>query len=259
MPTGSGPCRFGQYAPFIEGVVEKQRIPDVALFSLSGENSYSDFHGSSFTKKAWTGVVLADIMQDIYSALLACAAQRPRAMEVFWQEWSRQLGVLERGCEPPVLQEALQRSVEELARIPLRRSLAETPVILLTGEIFVRHDELSRQYIVERFAEEGFAVKVSSGMEWIYYTDWCYANGMTADDITFRQWLQLAAASDGDETPGAPPEGYHEGARAFFTTASRTWAASSTGCATSSARGSWAKRSSRWGPHSRRSSRSTAG
>jgi hypothetical protein len=28
-------------------------------------------------------------------------------------------------------------------------------------------------------------------MEWIYYTDWCYANGMTADDITVRQWLQL--------------------------------------------------------------------
>jgi len=192
MPTTSGPCRFGQYAPFIEGVVEKLRIPDVALFSLSGENSYTDFHGSSFTKKAWTGVVLADIMQDIYSALLACAEERPRAMEVFWREWSQMLGVLERGCEPTELREVLKETVTALARIPLRRSLAETPVILLTGEIFVRNDELSRQYIVERLAEEGFAVKVSSGMEWIYYTDWCYANGMTADDITFRQWLQLA-------------------------------------------------------------------
>lgn len=35
-------------------------------------------------------------------------------------------------------------------------------------------------------------MKVSSTMEWIYYTDWCYANRMTADDITVRQWLQLA-------------------------------------------------------------------
>jgi predicted CoA-substrate-specific enzyme activase len=192
MPTTSGPCRFGQYAPFIEGVVEKQRIPDVALFSLSGENSYSDFHGSSFTKKAWTGIVLADVMQDIYSALLACAAQRPRAMEVFWREWSQMLGALERGCEPTELQEALKAAVTALARIPLRRSPTEMPVILLTGEIFVRNDDLSRQFIVERLAEEGFAVKVSSGMEWIYYTDWCYANGMTADNITVRQWLQLA-------------------------------------------------------------------
>ena len=82
MPTTSGPCRFGQYAPFIEGMVEKLCIPDVALFSLSGENSYSDFQGSSFTKKAWTAVVLADVMQDVYSMLLACAADRPQAMEV---------------------------------------------------------------------------------------------------------------------------------------------------------------------------------
>ncbi|MGE5800244.1 MAG: acyl-CoA dehydratase activase-related protein, partial [Syntrophaceae bacterium] len=191
MPTTSGPCRFGQYAPFIEGVLEKQRIPDVALFSLSGENSYSDFHGSSFTKKAWTGIVLADIMQDVYSALLACAEERTRAMESFWREWSQMLGVLERGCETTGLREALKETVAALARIPLRRSPAGMPVILLTGEIFVRNDGLSRQFIVERLAEEGIIVKVSSGMEWIYYTDWCYANGMTADDITFRQWLQL--------------------------------------------------------------------
>jgi predicted CoA-substrate-specific enzyme activase len=191
MPTTSGPCRFGQYAPFIEGVVEKQRIPDVALFSLSGENSYSDFHGSSSTKKAWTGIVLADIMQDIYSALLACAGERPRAMEIFWSEWSQMLRVLERGCEPTELRETLHAAVTALARIPLWRSPAAMPVILLTGEIFVRNDDLSRQFIVERLAEEGFVVKVSSAMEWIYYTDWCYANRMTADDITFRQWLQL--------------------------------------------------------------------
>jgi len=191
MPTTSGPCRFGQYAPFIERLLEKLRFEDVALFSLSGENSYSDFHGSSFTRKAWTAVVLADVMHDVYSMLLACAARRPRAMEIFWKEWSRLLGVLERGCEPRALREAVVSTAEELARIELRRRPAETPLILLTGEIFVRHDDLSRQWLVERLADEGFAVKVSSAMEWIYYTDWCYANRMTADDISVRQRLQL--------------------------------------------------------------------
>ena len=112
-------------------------------------------------------------------------------MELFWREWTQMLGVLERGCETTGLREALNETVAALARIPLLRSPAGMPVILLTGEIFVRNDDLSRRFIVERLAEEGFIVKVSSGMEWIYYTDWCYANGMTADDITFRQWLQL--------------------------------------------------------------------
>jgi predicted CoA-substrate-specific enzyme activase len=191
MPTTSGPCRFGQYAPFIESVVEKLHIPDVALFSLSGENSYSDFQGSSFTKKAWTAIVLADVMHDVYSTLLACAKDRPQAMEVFWEVWSSILGVLEQGCEPRDVKDLLERAIARLTQVPLRRHPAETPFILLTGEIFVRHDELSRQNIVERLADEGFAVKVSSTMEWIYYTDWCYANRMTADGITFRQWFQL--------------------------------------------------------------------
>ncbi len=191
MPTTSGPCRFGQYAPFIEGVVEKLRFDDVALFSLSGENSYSDFHGSSFTKKAWTAVVLADVMHDVYSMLLACAARRPPALETFRAEWSRMLGVLERGCDPRELEETLNGAVEALGRIELRRRPEDTPLVLLTGEIFVRHDDLSRQRLVERLADEGFAVKVSSAMEWIYYTDWCYANRMTADDISFRQRLRL--------------------------------------------------------------------
>jgi predicted CoA-substrate-specific enzyme activase len=191
MPTTSGPCRFGQYAPFIEGLVQKLRIPDVALFSLSCENSYSDFQGSSFTKKAWPAVVLADVMHDVYSMLLACAADRSKAMETFWQVWSSILALIERGCETRDVKEVLGTAVARLTQVSLRRHPAETPLILLTGEIFVRHDDLSRQFIVERLADEGFAVKVSSAMEWIYYTDWCYANRMTADDITFRQWLQL--------------------------------------------------------------------
>lgn len=101
------------------------------------------------------------------------------------------LGVLERGCDPRELEETLNGAVEALGRIELRRRPEDTPLVLLTGEIFVRHDDLSRQRLVERLADEGFAVKVSSAMEWIYYTDWCYANRMTADDISFRQRLRL--------------------------------------------------------------------
>jgi predicted nucleotide-binding protein (sugar kinase/HSP70/actin superfamily) len=136
-------------------------------------------------------VVLADIMHDVYSMLLACAADRSKAMETFWQVWSSILALIERGCETRDVKEVLGTAVARLTQVSLRRHPAETPLILLTGEIFVRHDDLSRQYIVERLADEGFAVKVSSAMEWIYYTDWCYANRMTADDITFRQWFQL--------------------------------------------------------------------
>ena len=42
MPTASGPCRFGQYSPFISQLIARNGIEDVALFSLQAENSYTE-------------------------------------------------------------------------------------------------------------------------------------------------------------------------------------------------------------------------
>ncbi len=71
------------------------------------------------------------------------------------------------------LDEAISEAAIALKGIKLKRNLAETPLVLLTGEIFVRNDGISRQYIVEKLAEEGIACKTSGLIEWVHYTDWC--------------------------------------------------------------------------------------
>jgi predicted nucleotide-binding protein (sugar kinase/HSP70/actin superfamily) len=63
---------------------------------------------------------------------------------------------------------------------------AETPTILLTGEIYVRHDDFSRQFLVEKLADLGFAVKVSGVCEWVYYTDWCYQRNLAGEKPGLR-------------------------------------------------------------------------
>ena len=40
------------------------------------------------------------------------------------------------------------------------------------GEIYVRRDGFSRQYLVERLAEHGIIVNASPIAEWIYYCDY---------------------------------------------------------------------------------------
>ena len=47
MPTASGPCRFGQYSPFISQLIARNGIEDVALFSLQAENSYTETGGNN--------------------------------------------------------------------------------------------------------------------------------------------------------------------------------------------------------------------
>jgi predicted CoA-substrate-specific enzyme activase len=191
MPTASGPCRFGQYSTFIDHLITRSAIPDVATFSLQAENSYTGFSDHGFILKLWSCLVLADIMQDIYSTLLTNAVDKTSAMEIFNKEVKKVIHTFESSPTFKDLQETLKAVATLIQRIPLTRSLDETPCILLTGEIFVRHDDLSRQFLVEKLAEQGFAVKTSSVMEWVYYTDWCFKKGFSTAIPTFKEKVSL--------------------------------------------------------------------
>jgi predicted nucleotide-binding protein (sugar kinase/HSP70/actin superfamily) len=69
------------------------------------------------------------------------------------------------------------------------------PAVLLTGEIFVRHDDLSRQFLVEKLAAEGIAVKTAGVMEWIYYTDYCFSKNLAGCQPTLQERPGLLARS----------------------------------------------------------------
>jgi predicted CoA-substrate-specific enzyme activase len=195
MPTASGPCRFGQYSPFISQLIARNGIEDVALFSLQAENSYTEVGGSEFTLKLWSCLVVADIMQDIYSVLLTNAVDKDSALEIYNHETKKLIGVFERSPHFKDLQRTLKTVADNFRQIPVKRHVHDTPAILLTGEIFVRHDDLSRQFLVEKLAEQGFATKVSSVIEWVYYTDWCFEKGLSAATPNFRERFSLLLRS----------------------------------------------------------------
>jgi len=195
MPTAAGPCRFGQYSPFISQLIARIGIEDVALFSLQAENSYTASSSNEFTLKLWTSLVIADIMQDIYSVLLTNAVDKDSALEIFYKESRRLIEFLEHSPTFKDIQKTLRTVADNLRKIPVQRHVNETPFILITGEIFVRNDDISRQFLVEKLAEQGFAAKVSSVMEWVYYTDWCFEKGISADKPHFRDRVSLLLRS----------------------------------------------------------------
>ncbi|MGZ3596629.1 MAG: acyl-CoA dehydratase activase [Syntrophales bacterium] len=195
MPTASGPCRFGQYSPFISQLIARNGIKDVALFSLQAENSYTEVGGNKFTLKLWSCLVVADIMQDIYSVLLTNAVDKDSALEIYDRETKNLIDVFERSPNLKDLQRTLTTVANNFRNIPVKRHVHDTPAILLTGEIFVRHDGLSRQFLVEKLAEQGFTTKVSSVMEWVYYTDWCFKKALSVAALNFRERLSLSLRS----------------------------------------------------------------
>jgi predicted CoA-substrate-specific enzyme activase len=191
MPGASGPCRFGQYSHFIGDMVTRKGIENVALFSLNAENSYTDFGGNGFTLKLWSAIVVSDIMQDIYSSLLVNARDRDAALAVYEDECQKIIGALERSANFKDLQKTLLTVADNLKAIPVNGNPQDTPAVLLAGEIFVRHDDLSRQFLVEKLAEQGLITKASSLTEWVYYTDWCYLKGLGGIKPGIKERLSL--------------------------------------------------------------------
>jgi predicted nucleotide-binding protein (sugar kinase/HSP70/actin superfamily) len=170
MPTSSGPCRFGQYHIFMQDLVKRLNIPDVALFALTSENSYLGL-GNEFQLRLWNGIVISDVMEDIRSMLLANAQDTQAAIEIFNQEMSLILDEIRKGKFSHI-EIQLGKSAGRIRRIPMKRSPEEVPTIALAGEIFVRRDALSRGYLTERLAQKGFATMCSPIAEWILYSDY---------------------------------------------------------------------------------------
>lgn len=189
MATGTGPCRFGQYYIFMEDLIKRLGIPDVAMLSLSSENAYLGLH-KTFDRAAWWAVVVSDMMEDIRSMLLANAVHVPEALHLFQTVWEGLLDSLKTVDFNHLLMR-LSAGAGDLAGIPLKRPVACVSKILLTGEIFVRKDTLSRQNIPEQLAEMGMATICSPVAEWIHYTDFLIQKGITGDGMSMMEKLRF--------------------------------------------------------------------
>ncbi|MHB1126238.1 MAG: acyl-CoA dehydratase activase-related protein, partial [Bacillota bacterium] len=170
MPKTSGPCRFGQYNVLIENVIHKLRLDNVAVMSLSSANSYAGLP-LSFQQRAWYAVVIADVMEDIRSAVLTLGQDREQALQIYEQVEQHIQQALEKE-KWTGLKEALRTGAKMLAGIPLAQKLEQTGKVLLVGEIYVRKDGFSRQYLEEKLAQKGLVMRTSPISEWLYYCDY---------------------------------------------------------------------------------------
>lgn len=169
MPNGSGPCRFGQYHIFMEDLIQKRRIPDTAVYSLSSDSSY-DEAPTGTQRRMWWAIVISDVFEDIRAMLLANARDSETAMVRFHEQYDQVIANLEHGNRDQLALQ-LSKSASLLRGIPLKQPVSDVPVVAMTGEIFVRRDGLSRRYLTEQLAKRGFATRCAPVAEWIYYTD----------------------------------------------------------------------------------------
>ncbi len=173
MPSAVGPCRFGQYHVFTRNLLERLEIPDAAVFATCSTEGYGGL-GPGVTLAAWQSILVGDLFEEMRATILAGATDPEAALALLEREFQTLLTANERGWK--ALAPELARVGKSLASIGLKRPYAEIPKLSLVGEIYVRHDPIARQGLVERLARRGFILRTSPITEWMKYTDWLIRN-----------------------------------------------------------------------------------
>lgn len=184
MPTVGGNCRFSQYSVFIKNLVRKNHLRNVAILSLTSENSYMGL-GNRFTVTVLKAAVIADAMDDIRNTLMVLAKDREYAGDIFAHEWHkiiRSIQVPQEGA----IEKQLMRTAGTFKKIPLKYPLHEARFVSLLGEIFIRKEIFSRKAVVEALQKRDIILKAAPVIEWLYYVDYLVKKGIVASKFSLK-------------------------------------------------------------------------
>ena len=178
MPTAEGPCRFGQYSPYLRQVLDEKGHHEVPVISPTSRNSYDGVadHAPDMVRRTWRAMVAADILRKMRLKIRPYETQPGSADEAF----EKSLDLIEAIVEKPdlrgrgflpALTEALIVSRDMYRQVPVRYT-RDRPLVGVVGEIFCRLNTFSNDDAVRRIEAHGGEVWLADVTEWVWYTNW---------------------------------------------------------------------------------------
>lgn len=173
MPSGNGPCRFGQYNLLQKMILERAGYPDVPILSPMQDSAmyaeFADLSGGDFARVCWIGVVAFDHLLKCLHATRPYE-QTPGAADALYRDALERVPGYFSGDFDTLL-EVLSRYGREFASLRVVRE--PKPRIGIVGEIFVRTNAYSNENLVRAVEKHGGEAWLASVDEWVYYVNWC--------------------------------------------------------------------------------------
>jgi predicted nucleotide-binding protein (sugar kinase/HSP70/actin superfamily) len=171
MPSGTGPCRFGQYNVFHRLVLDNLGYEDVPIFSPNQDITfYKDLGivGKDFTLQAWKGIIAYELLNKCLHETRPYEKEKGAADSLYRSHIAKLYQSL-RNSNGSRLDDALKDIRKDFGNIP--RYSDEKPLIGIVGEIFVRSHKFSNENLVAKVEALGGEVWLAPVEEWIYYVN----------------------------------------------------------------------------------------
>ena len=168
MPSGSGPCRFGQYNVFNRLVIKELGLDNVPVFSPNqDENFYKHLKmaGKGFAMRSWRGISAISLLQKCLHETRPYEKQKNTSDETYAMHLQRAYNSI-RGADGGI-EAVLKKARVDFENIPTDKH--KRPLIGIVGEIFVRSNRFSNENLARKIEELGGESYLAPVDEWIYY------------------------------------------------------------------------------------------
>ncbi|TAN37850.1 MAG: CoA protein activase, partial [Nitrospirae bacterium] len=196
MPSGSGPCRFGQYNIFHRMVLRDLGLDNTPVLSpVQNEDFYKHLGniGRAFTMRTWEGVIAVELLTKCLHETRPYEREKGSSdalYSAFLEKVYRTLAGRANGIDA-VLGEALHA----FKGLPVDKEVR--PLIGIVGEIFVRSNKFSNEALVRTIEALGGEAYLAPVEEWLYYVNYTgrtsalsNRNWLTAAGLSFRRYFQ---------------------------------------------------------------------
>ena len=176
LPTADGPCRFGQYVPYLRKVLRDAGYGQIEVISPSDSNSYSGLGtvANVFTRLAWRGVVASDAIHRLLLKTRPYEIHEGSASRAYQESLEDLCETIELSCDNLDCQlyslaASLERARGRFRSVPARYDRTR-PLIGVIGEIFCRLNTFSNEDLIKRIEAHGAEASLSHVAEWVAYT-----------------------------------------------------------------------------------------
>ena len=173
MPSGTGPCRFGQYNVLQKLVLKNLGLKDVQIYSPVQDTAFYKelgLVGGDFVKTAWKGIVAIELLTKCLHETRPYEKNKGQTDTIYNEYLQKTYNALcGNGNGNGNLDNILRDTRSAFEAIP--KNDDKRPLIGVIGEIFVRSNKFSNEDIVRKIEALGGQVWLAPVEEWIYYVN----------------------------------------------------------------------------------------